>query len=182
MQGAGTGYEQRVTLAGEVHLAVESGPALSQDALSRALAGPRTEIWSGVTVNNGESHDTLNLHLATVEDRAGTIWKEPDSDLVTPAARWYTPALVESGSFAYLTARPADVPGQRRSEFGVHAYGQRARELEDQLTRRIQEWDTGRRHHQAPGFTLYPAGATVASPADGKIFTRRHTQIALTWT
>lgn len=101
---------------------------------------------------------------------------------MTLAARWFTPALVEPDSFAYLTSRQvSDAPDERRSEFGVHAHGPRARELAGQLTCHTREWDTGRRHQPGPGFTLYPAGAAVAAPAHSRIFTRRHTQIAVTW-
>jgi protein-L-isoaspartate(D-aspartate) O-methyltransferase len=180
LQGAGGGYEQRAHLGGQtVHLSVEGGPALDHAALDQALADARIETWTGVTIDDHVGSDTLNMHLAVSDDRAGNIWKDPDSDLVTLAYRWYTPALVEPDSFAYLTSRATSA--ERQSELGVHAHGPRARELAGQLTRHIREWDKGRRHQPGPGFTLYPVGTMVAAPSEGKIFTRRHVQIAVTW-
>jgi protein-L-isoaspartate(D-aspartate) O-methyltransferase len=103
------------------------------------------------------------------------------TELVTPAARWFTPALIEPATFAYLTSRASGTPHERRSEFGVHAHGRRAAELAGQLARHVQQWDRGRRHGPGPRFTLYPADAGVTPPANGKVFTRRHVQISLTW-
>jgi protein-L-isoaspartate(D-aspartate) O-methyltransferase len=164
-----------------VHLSVEGDETLDCGALDQALAGDRTEIWTGVTVADTEPFDTLNMHLASADEHAGTIWKAAGSELVTPAAHWFTPALVMPGSFAYLTSRASGMPGEQRSEFGVHACGTHAAELAGQLARHIQQWDRGRRHGPGPGFTLHPADAGVTPPAGDKVFTRRHVQISLTW-
>jgi protein-L-isoaspartate(D-aspartate) O-methyltransferase len=182
LQGTGAGYEQRAHIGGgTVHLSVEGGEALDPGALEQALAGARTEIWTGVAVADTEPFDTLNMHLATSDQRAGTIWKAAGSELVTPAAHWFTPALVMPGTFAYLTSRASGTPDEQRSEFGVHACSLRAAELAGQLARHVQQWDRSRRHGPGPDFTLYPADAGVTPPANGKVFTRRHVQISLTW-
>jgi protein-L-isoaspartate(D-aspartate) O-methyltransferase len=92
LQGAGAGYEQRAHIGGgTVHLSTEGSAILDPSALEQALAGDRTELWTGVTVGDAEPFDTLNLHLATSDDRAGTTWKTLGSELVTPAAHWFTP-------------------------------------------------------------------------------------------
>jgi hypothetical protein len=78
LQGSGTGWDQQAQLGGgTVHLNVEGGPALDVNALDRALAGDRTETWTGT--------DTLNMHLAVTDDRAGNIWTSPGCDLVKMA-------------------------------------------------------------------------------------------------
>jgi protein-L-isoaspartate(D-aspartate) O-methyltransferase len=180
--GACTGYQQQVTLAGKVHLAVEGGPALRQDGLSEALAGSRAEAWTAVTLEDFTGFFTLNLYLATTEDRAGMIWQEDGSDLAKPAARWFTPALIEADSFAYLTSRRvSNARDERFSELGVHAHGPNAGDLARQLAGRVREWDHGPRNQHGPVYTLYPAGIPVPAPPAGKTFLRRHVQITLAW-
>ncbi|MGD0561051.1 MAG: hypothetical protein ABSA93_39530 [Streptosporangiaceae bacterium] len=182
MKGAGAGYEQHATLPGQVHLALEGGPALSDEVLGQAIAGARTEVWTGVTFDDDKGFFSLNLHLAAAEDRAGMIWNEPGSSRLPTAARWFTPALVEPASVAFLTSRPAsDASGPRRSELGVHAYGGSGPELARDLVARVREWDTGHRHQSEPQYTLYPAGTPVEAPSDGRLFSRQHVQITLSW-
>jgi hypothetical protein len=48
-------------------------------------------MWTGVTVAGTEPYGTLNMHLATSDERAGTIRKAADSEPVTPADQWFTP-------------------------------------------------------------------------------------------
>ncbi|MFG1755891.1 hypothetical protein [Streptosporangium sandarakinum] len=42
-------------------------------------------------------------------------------------------------------------------------------------------WDRDWRTHPAPTFTLHPADAHPPAPAVGRIFYKRHTQLAMTW-
>lgn len=186
MQGAGTHPDQEAVLAdGAVRLSIEDGPELQAAALGDALAGARTELWTKVTVGGGEPFDTLNLWLATVDDRFGMIWGDPDHDcdLIQLAVRWYCPVLITTDSFAYLTTRevhcsdPADV----RHEFGVYGHGPRGAELAQQLHDHIQTWDRDRRQGPGPDFTLYPAEAVVPTPAVGRVFLKRHTQLVMAW-
>lgn len=156
-KGACTGYEQRVTLTGRVHLAVEGGAALSEDALGRALETDRDEVWTSVTSDDWKGFFSLNLYLAIADDRAGMVWNEPGSELVKTAARWFTPALIEADSFAFVTSRHvSDVPDERISEFGVHAHGPHAPQLAREMASHVQEWDHGPRHQPGPTYTLYP--------------------------
>jgi len=182
LQGAGAGWDQQPHLGGgTVHLNVEGGPDLDEDALDQALAGDRAEVWTGVIIGNADASDTLNMHLAVTDTRAGNIWASPGCALVQMAYRWHTPVLTEPDSFAYLTSRPAGDPGDHRSELGVHAHGPRAGALAGDLAGHIQEWDRSRRHGPGPQFTLYPAGAQVDCPPGGRLFRRRHVQILVAW-
>jgi hypothetical protein len=48
----------------------------------------------------------------------------PGTDLIAPAARYFTPALAGRDSFGYLTCRPAGIGDAGGvSELGVHGYG-----------------------------------------------------------
>jgi protein-L-isoaspartate(D-aspartate) O-methyltransferase len=182
LQGAGSGWDQQPHIGGgAVHLNVEGGPAVDAGALDRALAGGRTETWTGITIDNTVGTDTLNMHLATEDDRAGNIWASPGCDLVRMAYRWRTPALTEPDSFAYLTSRPIGAPEEYRSELGVHAHGPRAAALAGDLAGHVEEWDRSRRHGPGPEFTLYPAGARIECPPGGRVFRRRHVQIVVAW-
>lgn len=128
--------------------------------------------------------DTLNLWLATVDDRFGMIWGDPDHDcdLIQLAARWYCPTLITTDSFAYLTAREVDRNGKdARHEFGVYGHGRRGAELAQQFPDHIQTWDRDRRQGPGPDFTLYPAEAAVPAPAVGRVFPKRHTQLVIAW-
>lgn len=186
MQGAGAHPDQEAILAGgTVRLSIEDGPELDAAALGHALIEARTELWTRVTVGGGEPFDTLNLWLATVDDRFGMIWSDPDrdGDLIRLAVRWYCPVLVTADSFAYLTTREVqrDDAGDVRHEFGVHGHGPRGAELAQQLHDHIQTWDRDRRRGPGPDFTLYPAGIAVPAPAVGRVFPKRHTQLVMAW-
>ncbi|WP_346143562.1 methyltransferase, FxLD system [Nonomuraea recticatena] len=187
IQGAGAYLDQEAALAdGAVKLTIESGPTLDVSALDQALAGKRAELWTGVMAAHGESFDSMHLWIATVDDRFGMVWADPErgKDLVTLAMRWYCPVLITPDSFAYLTIREVqriDEAEERRWEFGIHGHGPHRAELAQQLCDHVQSWDRGWRNHSGPDFTLYPADATVPEPADGQIFRKRHTQLVMTW-
>ncbi|WP_319019117.1 methyltransferase, FxLD system [Microbispora sitophila] len=186
MQGAGAYKDREAVLAdGAVKLTIEDGPELDIDALGRALVEPRTELWTGVEVGRGEPFDTLNLWLATVEDRFGMIWQDPDRDrdLVQTALRWYCPALISRDSFAYLTLRDAQphATAAVHYELGVYGHGRHGAELARPLRDQIKVWDRTWRHHPGPAFSLHPADATVPHPAVGRIFRKQHTQLVMAW-
>jgi protein-L-isoaspartate(D-aspartate) O-methyltransferase len=185
MQGAGAHAEQTAVLAeGAVKLTIDGGPVLDTAALDRALVGARTELWTTVTVATGEPFDTLDLWLATVTDNSGWIWLDPDRDrdLISPALRWFCPALVTPDSFAYLTLR--DTHGndeERRHQLGVHGHGHHGAELARRLADQVATWDRDRRNGTGPAFTLHPADATVPAPTVGRVFAKRHTRLVMSW-
>jgi protein-L-isoaspartate(D-aspartate) O-methyltransferase len=183
LQGAGTGYDQDAWIGGRtVHLTTEGGPILDQAALDMALSGERTETWTGITSADLAGFFDINLHLAITDARAGLIRREPDTDLIVPAANWFTPSLITPDSFAYLTIRSASGnPEERLREFGVHAHGPKAAGLAADLVDHVRQWEQRRRAGTGPAFTLYLADADITAPACGKIFTRKHVQIVVEW-
>ncbi|MEU4726310.1 methyltransferase, FxLD system [Nonomuraea dietziae] len=185
-QGAGRLPDQELVLAdGAVRLTLESGPALDGAALDQALAGDRTELWTGVTSGGGQPFDSMHLWIATVDDRFGMFWQDPDRDcgLIQPAMRWYCPVLITHDSFAYLTIREPhrDEGAEGRWEFGTCGYGRAGAELAERLHDHVRTWDRDWRYHPSPVFTLYPADAAPPAPAVGRIFRKRHTQLVMTW-
>ncbi|GAB2857601.1 hypothetical protein GCM10022221_66490 [Actinocorallia aurea] len=186
MQGVGAHPPREAALAdGAVTLTIEDGPDLDPATLDTAVKGPRTEVWTGVTVAGDEPFDTLNLWILTEDDRFGLIHNDParGCDLVRTAARWYCPALITPTSFAYLTSRRTEAadtsPG--RWEFGVHGHGDDAAALARALHDHILIWDRDHRAGPGPAFTLHPPDAPVAPPSTGRLFPKTHTQLAMTW-
>ncbi|RSN11604.1 methyltransferase, FxLD system [Nonomuraea sp. WAC 01424] len=182
-QGAGKLPDQEPVLAdGAVRLTLEIGPTLDAAALDRALTGDRTELWTGVTVGGEEPFDSLHLRIATVDERFGMFWQDPDRDtgLVQPAMRWYCPALITRDSFAYLTIR-RQRGTEGRWEFGASGHGRDGAELAHRLHDHVCTWDRAWRDRPEPAFTLHPADADVPAPAIGRIFRKRHTQLVMSW-
>ncbi|SEG63693.1 protein-L-isoaspartate(D-aspartate) O-methyltransferase [Nonomuraea solani] len=181
VQGAGAHRTRLASLAGgAVTLTIDGGPDLDTAALDRALASPRTVRWTSVEIGDDVPFDTMHLWLATVDDTFGIIWRDPDAgdDLAEPALRWFTPALITPGSFAYLTMR--DI-GLRCHEFGVRAHGPGGEKLAQRLLTHVQTWDRDWRDHPGPAFALYPKHAAVPVPVTGRVFQKRHTQLVLEW-
>ncbi|MEU0571533.1 methyltransferase, FxLD system [Nonomuraea sp. NPDC005983] len=188
IQGAGEHQEQVAALGdGAVTLTLDGGPVLDATALDLALADDPAELWTGVVVAGDEPFDTLHQWLATVDTTFGLIWQDPgrDSKPAKPAVHWSCPALITSGSFAYLIKReaPRDAKTDKvHHEFGIHGHGRHGAELAHRLAAHIQTWERDWRHHPGPQFTLYPADAAVPAPAIGRIFPKRHTQLVMAWT
>ncbi|MGW4471704.1 methyltransferase, FxLD system [Nonomuraea sp. NPDC004354] len=188
MQGAGVHPHQEAVVAdGGVRLTIEGGPELDVGALDRALTSSRVEAWTGVTVRRGESFDSLNLWIVTMDESFGMIWRDWERDggrVVEPATRWYCPALITPDSFAYLTLREAPVDGEageRGWELGVHGHGPGAAELMRRLHGHVRTWDRDWRGHPGPEFALYPAEIAVPVPAVGRVFAKRHTRLVMAW-
>ncbi|GAA3550176.1 hypothetical protein GCM10022419_033030 [Nonomuraea rosea] len=185
-QGQGALPDQVAALAGgAVKLTLESGPPLDVAELESALRGERSELWTGVTFDWAEPVDSLNLWGATADDAFGMIWRDETREegrLIEPALRWYCPVLITAGSFAYLTFRELSQGDEgRRWEFGVYGHGRERDQLAQRLHDHVTTWDHRWRAHPGPTFALYPARAAVASPAVGRIFRKRHTQLILGW-
>ncbi|SDL82873.1 protein-L-isoaspartate(D-aspartate) O-methyltransferase [Nonomuraea maritima] len=181
MQGAGAHHEQVAALAGgAVTLTLDGGPPLDTAALDRALTGDPSELWTGIVARPGVPFDTLHLWLAVHDDAFGVIWPNPahEGDLVKPVLRWFCPALVTQDSFAYLTYREAN---SSDIEFGVHGHGPDGAELAQRLAAHQRTWHHDWRDHPGPRFSLHPADAAVPTPAVGRVFRKRHTQLVLDW-
>ncbi|MEU4233277.1 methyltransferase, FxLD system [Nonomuraea sp. NPDC026600] len=186
VQGAGKLPDQEPVLAnGAVRLTLENGSPLDVAGLEQALAGDRTELWTGVTAGRGEPFDSMHLWIATVDDRFGMFWQDPDRDcgIPRPAMRWYCPMLITRDSFAYLTIRTPrnGEAAEQRWEFGTCGYGRAGAELAHRLYDHVQTWDRHWRDHPLPTFTLHSADAAPPAPAVGRIFRKRLTQLVMTW-
>jgi protein-L-isoaspartate(D-aspartate) O-methyltransferase len=104
----------------------------------------------------------------------------------SPASRPAGPLRLSSPSAAsaYLTRRensPDSTTGELRHEFGVGGHGRHGAGMARQLASHVQAWDRDRRHSPGSDFKLYPAGAAVPAPPEGRVFWKRHTQLVMAW-
>ncbi|MEV5692222.1 methyltransferase, FxLD system [Micromonospora globbae] len=185
MQGAGSSQQRQVVLHGEpgreVALRVDN-PALQFDAaLGEALAAPRAEVWTGVTVGSMEPFDDLDLWLAytLAEFSLLTATKAAvDAGLVDPTWRLGTPAITSGGTFAYRTLRKI---GDNVHEFGVFGHGPDADAVAGRLAEQIRVWNREHRGGRGPTFTIYPAGTPDDRLDGGLVIDRDHIRVSVSW-
>ena len=186
MQGAGNIPEQRVPLAGDVVVVRLDDETTNVDAnaLAEAIRGPRSEVWSGVTMPGGVSFETLLLWLTGQPVPYGRLFTDRDraTDLfdgvVAPFAP-ISPAFLTTDSLAYLVLRKLDTTISEW-EFGAHGFGPHATTVATRMCDAIRAWD---RHAPDPQIVVHP-GADALVPGDGAtrlVIRRRHTTIAITW-
>lgn len=185
MQGAGSHQERLMLLRGnEIGLRFDDEWLADPDLLNGALETERVEAWSGVKIPRGEQFDTLQMWLATALDGFCLLAVDLklDTGLVTPQNKMACPAVVEGGTFAYLALRKLDQdPEHPEFEFGAHAFGPNAAALAEVMADQIRVW--GRDHRGGPGphFTAYPAGTPDDQLPRGRVITKRHVRILISW-
>lgn len=176
MRGTGARDQQLIVLHdGEddhVGLRLEDAGHVDADRLRDAFRQPRSEAWSGVTMDRGLPYDDLDLWLATtVDDYALLAATRParDRGLVASSSPMGVSALLQEGgdSFAYLTMRPT-TPEREVFEFGAVAHGPEAGKAADRLVAQIQTWDRDYRGKRA-GLAAYPATTPAAQLPAGRV-------------
>jgi protein-L-isoaspartate(D-aspartate) O-methyltransferase len=181
MQGAGGHQERLLLLRGkEIGLRFDDGWPTDPDLLEGSLVTPRAEAWSGVTVGRVEPFDTLQLWLATALAGFCLLAVDPklDTGLVDPQNRIACPAVVDGGSFAYLTLRQH---GQGTFEFGTHAFGPKAHALAEAMAEQIRAWDLVHRSGPGPRIAAYPVSIREECLPDGLVITKRHVRVSISW-
>lgn len=184
VQGAGAHPQRQVALAGrEVQLAVDDVTAVDADLLAGALATPRVQGWSQVSVGGREAFDDLDLWLSTVEPGFGFLTAGKlavEGGLVAPVYPWGAVAIHNRDSVAHLAKRPTGPAGER-FELGVHAYGRHAGKLADRLVDHIQTWGRERRGRPPARIGAYPRAMPDDRLPAGLVLTKQHMKITITW-
>ncbi|GAA3834567.1 hypothetical protein GCM10022403_079220 [Streptomyces coacervatus] len=183
----GPGYrEDHATLlrGGEVTVRFADGTPADTSRLEAALDMPRSERWTGVTIEGNVPFDMLMLWLATHFD-SGFARLAVDADLDTGILHrpggWDAATLICDDSLARLLTRalPADESGTKLWEFGIHAHGPHADELADTMADLVVTWDRDARN-TSPQLTVYPAGS--ADPGQGPLtIAKRHARLVFAW-
>lgn len=184
MQGAGAHRERLLLLRGkEIGLRFDDEWPVDPELLNGVLDTERVKAWSGVRIPRGEQFDTLQMWLASALDGFCLLAVDPklDTGLVDPQNKMACPAVVDGGSFAYLTLRKLGEEPEPEFEFGAHAFGPDAAALAEAMAEQIRVW--GRDHRAGPGprIAAYPAGTPDDQLPEGRVINKRHVRILISW-
>ncbi|MYS19885.1 methyltransferase, FxLD system [Streptomyces sp. SID4948] len=188
MRGAGARDQQLIVLHdGEddhVGLRLEDAGRLDADKLRGAFRQPRTEAWSGVTMERGLPYDDLDLWLATTLDEYALLAATRaarDRGLVASASPMGVSTLLGEGgdSFAYLTMRPT-TPEREAFEFGAVAHGPEAGKTADRLIAQFQTWDRNHRGQRAE-LAAYPKATPAEQLPAGRLLEAGAFRLTISW-
>jgi protein-L-isoaspartate(D-aspartate) O-methyltransferase len=161
---------------GLVSLCWDHDQPIGGAVLARVLDEPRTEAWSGVTVGAEEPLDGIWLRMTATDHATCRITARPaaiDAGLCTPAIPARSPALVHSGSLAYLTPRHTNTDPERPWELGAAGHGHTAQTLAVRLCNHIRAW--GHARNARPDITAYPAELPRPESPAGLVIDKQHT-------
>jgi protein-L-isoaspartate(D-aspartate) O-methyltransferase len=172
MRGDGHCPEPTIELsdAGGLCLRLDDRRSADAGALRAALGHPAHHVWLGVDATEAElAH--VEFWLAAL-DGFGRLVTGGEAGIVPPMYRWGSMAVIDGGTFAYLTMREAP----RGYELGVCAYGPRGERLADRLAERIRRWDHGGRALTDLWVEVHPAGTAAGADAC-LVADKRHTRV-----
>lgn len=184
MRGVAGRAELAIELAEGVSL-LPGGPVSPAAALTEALAQPAARAWSGTVIRSGQPFQNLDLWLAATTPgfcRIIASQAAVDSGLATPAFRWGGAAVTsETGSFAYLTMRPAEHAGPAGDrlflEIGACAHGPARDDLTATLLEQVSRW--AKEHPDTtPRIDAYLKPSRAAGTC---VIDKPHTILTVTW-
>lgn len=182
MQGSTEHQEKLLLINGtpEIGLRFDDGLPIEPSKLDNAVKTPRIELWTGVHIGRQEPLSTLQMHLAITVSGFCVMAVDEDLDtgIVAPHRKGFSLAAVEDDSFAYLVHRPA---GDKDVEYGVHALGDHGRQLAEQITASLRDWEANRRGGPTPIIRVYPASAPDDQIAGETVIDKVHSRISLSW-
>lgn len=187
MRGAGARDEHLVVLHDgedeEVGLRLDEG-RVDADQMRKALAGPRAEAWSSVTLGLGLPYNDLELWLVSALPEFALLAatrEARDRGVVASWSRRGVATLLDraSGSFAYLTMRPT-TPEREVFEFGAVGHGPEAAKTAEALTAQIRTWDRDHRGHK-PELKAFPTGTDDQQLPAGAVLERSAFRFAIFW-
>lgn len=186
MQGAGRWDETPVPV-GDTGYGIrwEDTPPAPLDGLDRALAAGGTELWTGVTVEGGESFEDLQLWLAT--SLGGFCRMEGDPDRPGPVRlpkRSGAEAIVVGRSLACLMVEKREhdeATGTSVWEFGVQGFGEDGKTAADTVATAVHTWHQELRGRATPRLTVLPAGTPDSRLPAGSVVEKRDCRIVVSW-
>lgn len=178
MRGELAGPQRRQRLGENVTLTVPDGQDVDAEAVRAALAGPASEVPTGVAVGSTWMFDGLSLWLATAGGPRWQLLAEEGAEpaLVTRALIAFqdlhlTAGVLDGDSVAVLVRGAASAGS---GELGAVGYGPRGGELAGQLAELVRGWDAaGRPGTERLRIDAYPM-AGPAVPAGPVISKRYH--------
>ncbi|MGW0827553.1 methyltransferase, FxLD system [Streptomyces sp. NPDC002845] len=183
MQGSSSHQEELLLVTGtpEIGLRFDDGLPADLSKLDNAVRTPRVELWTGVTIGVSELLDTLQMHLAIRLPGFCIMAVDPDLDtgIVAPVNKGFSPAAVESGTFAYLATRRTE--DNKHVEFAVHALGSEAQAFAEKIADHLRDWERERRGGPSPVIRVYPAGTPDDQVPGDRVIDKVHSRICLSW-
>lgn len=181
MRGAAEMGERHVRLADDVILKIDADDLPEEAALSRVLAHPAHQQWTGIEVRHDEPAAHLDLWLATVPGgpRFGRLSVSASArtlGLADPAMRWAGASLYDGGTIVYVTARPVS---DAADELGLTAHGPDSSELLGQVNGLLHRWSQDR--PAQPDVTACPATTPEDRLAPGARVNRPETRLTVGW-
>ncbi|GGL21048.1 methyltransferase, FxLD system [Sphaerisporangium melleum] len=163
-----------------VTLGFDDGAPDDPALLDGVLAGPRAEVWSGVTIRHGVSFADLHLWFAGFLPGFCKLAAEDGTEPAQERKTWFPFAVVRGDSFAYLSVRPAlDGTGV---EFGARAYGRHGHEAARAMVDQIQAWNDLSRNRPEPTFAYWPTGTTpVHLPECTAVLNKTNGLVTISW-
>ena len=186
MQGAGESRVRNVVLddthGAEITLRLDGDGArtIAVGPLRAALAQPRVEVATPLTVDGFEELDRLDLWLADTLPGFALLAATPAARrIVLTASPGGAPTLLTDDGLAYRTLRRTG-PDSGEFRLGACGHGPDAAALAHRVAEQIRAWDQGHRHDR-PRFEVYPASTPDDRLPPGPVVERRHSRIAVTW-
>ncbi|GHE73899.1 methyltransferase, FxLD system [Streptomyces cellulosae] len=157
---------------GTVRLQTHAGQDIDAAALAGVLDQPRTEEWTGMTVQAMESPEWMELFVACSLPTGLNRMLFPATakgELLTEDPYPSSTAAVEKGALTYLARRRLErttPEGGSLWEFGVIGHGPGSDELAAKVADAIRTWDREYRDRQAT-FEIQPLDAPAVEPLPG---------------
>lgn len=184
-------------VSGKVQLRFEDGEPGDTARLDAALTMPRLDTPTGVTIESGVPFATLQLFLATTVQGFCRLSltrgpDDPDTAHLELPSGTDAAAVTQGDSLAYLThvkiretnqepTHDSRQEAQSVWEFGVHAFGPRARALSDLLADRVRAWDRDVRYGPGPRLTVHPADTPDAELPTGHVLRKPRSCLVFDW-
>ena len=157
---------------GTVRLQAPAGQNINAEALTGVLDQPRTEEWTGMTVQAMESPEWMELFV-TCSLPSGLIRmlfpQSAKGALLTEDPYPSSTAVVDKGAVTYLARRPSKEKtpeGGKLWEFGVIGHGPGSDELAAKVADAIRIWDREYRSREAK-FEIQPLDAPAIEQHPG---------------
>ncbi|GAB3474632.1 methyltransferase, FxLD system [Nocardiopsis coralliicola] len=179
----GSAHSSGEALALAEDITLNLAPDENQDlhVLGRALTYPAHAEWTGITIDDTEQVEHLDLWLATTTAphfaRLALGAEARRRAEVAPTLRWGGATLHDgAGTLAYLRLRPIT---ETTDELGIIAHGPNSPALTARTEELLRRWR--KEGPTQPTITAHPTGASDDGARNGARVTRPDTTVTITW-
>lgn len=177
LRGAYVPAERTVPLGGDITLLLAADQVPS-NALSQALTHPAHEEWTGITIDDDDPVEHLDLWLATTSSNFARLSVPTEARRrVDPALRWAGAALHDgTGTLAYLALRPAS---EHTDELGVIVHGPAATSFAAHTAELLHHW--WKQRPTQPIVTAQPIDTPAEQLPTGTHINKTDTTFTINW-